>query len=89
MFMQKIKLTTASTRVAPRPRITQALPVITGLVAGTLVETALGWRDVATLRIGDAVQTFDGGPSRILGLHLRVLRPEPEASLIRISRRLP
>lgn len=85
MFMQDIvKLTTAFTRVAPRPRNTQALPVTTGLVAGTLVETAYGWQDVANLRIGDAVQTLDGGLSRILGLDRRVLRPEPETSLIRI-----
>ena len=85
MFMQDIaKLTTAFTRVAPKPRALQALPVTTGIVAGTLVETANGWRDVTTLRIGDAVQTLDGGLSRILGLDRRVLRPEPETSLILI-----
>ena len=85
MFMQDItKLTTAFARVTPRPRVTQALPVTTGLVAGTLLETARGWADVATLRIGDAVQTLDGGLSRILGLDRRVLRPEPETSLILI-----
>ena len=32
-----------------------------GLVAGTLVETAVGWRRVELLRVGDHVQTFDGG----------------------------
>ncbi len=32
-----------------------------GLVAGTLVETAVGWRQVELLRVGDHVQTFDGG----------------------------
>ena len=85
MFMQDIaKLTTAFTRITPRPAVLQAWPVTTGLVAGTLVETAHGWRDVASLRIGDAIQTLDGGLSRILGLDRRVLRPEPETSLIRI-----
>lgn len=32
-----------------------------GLIAGTLVETAVGWRRVELLRVGDHVQTFDGG----------------------------
>lgn len=32
-----------------------------GLVAGTLVETDAGWRAVELLRVGDNVQTFDGG----------------------------
>ena len=32
-----------------------------GLVAGTLVETAVGWRRVELLRVGDHVQTYDGG----------------------------
>ncbi len=85
MFMQDIiKLTTAFARVMPRPGRLQSLPVTTGLVAGTLVETAMGWQDVATLRIGDQVQTLDGGLSRILGLDRRSLKPEPETSLIRI-----
>ena len=85
MLMQDfVKLTTAFTRVTPNPRATQALAVTTGIVAGTLVETATGWQDVARLRIGDAVQTLDGGLSRILGLDRRILRPEPETSLILI-----
>lgn len=32
-----------------------------GLIAGTLVETATGWRPVEMLRVGDHVQTYDGG----------------------------
>lgn len=85
MFMQDIvKLTTAFSKVATRPRILPSLPVTTGIVAGTLVETASGWADVAALRLGDAVQTLDGGLSRILGLDRRTLLPEPETSLIRI-----
>ena len=85
MFMQDIvKLTTAFTRITPRPGRLQSLPVTNGLVAGTMVESAPGWQDVAQLRIGDSVQTLDGGLSRILGLDRRVLQPEPETSLIRI-----
>lgn len=32
-----------------------------GLIAGTLVETAVGWRRAELLRVGDHVQTYDGG----------------------------
>jgi len=32
-----------------------------GLIAGTLVETAVGWRRVELLRVGDHVHTYDGG----------------------------
>ncbi len=32
-----------------------------GLIAGTLVETAAGWRCVELLRVGDRVHTYDGG----------------------------
>ena len=42
--------------------------VSTGLIAGTLVETATGWTPVEDLRIGDAVQSYDGGLARVVGL---------------------
>lgn len=32
-----------------------------GLIAGTMVETAAGWRRVEMLRVGDRVHTYDGG----------------------------
>lgn len=32
-----------------------------GLIAGTLVETAAGWRRVELLRVGDRMHTYDGG----------------------------
>lgn len=32
-----------------------------GLIAGTMVETAAGWRSVELLRVGDRVHTYDGG----------------------------
>ena len=32
-----------------------------GLIAGTMVETAAGWRNVELLRVGDHVHTYDGG----------------------------
>lgn len=42
--------------------------ITTGLVAGTLVEGAQGWIPVEDLRIGDTVQSYDGGLVRVLGL---------------------
>lgn len=35
--------------------------VMSGLVSGTMVATALGWRDVSGLQAGDLVLTFDNG----------------------------
>lgn len=48
------------------PRQTNA--VTTGLIAGTLVEGPRGWKPVEDLRIGDPVQSYDGGLVRVLGL---------------------
>ncbi len=39
-----------------------------GLIAGTLVEGPKGWLPVENLRIGDALQSYDGGLARVLGL---------------------
>lgn len=39
-----------------------------GIVAGTLVATAMGWRPVEALAVGDEVMTFDGGLQRVTGL---------------------
>jgi len=33
----------------------------TGLIAGTMVETAAGWHPVEDLSVGDSVATYDGG----------------------------
>ena len=35
--------------------------VMSGLVSGTMVATALGWRDVSGLQEGDMILTFDNG----------------------------
>ena len=42
--------------------------VTSGLIAGTLLESAKGWMPVEDLRIGDAVQSYDGGLARVVGL---------------------
>jgi len=38
---------------------------VDGLIAGTRVETATGWRDIAMLASGDQVYTYDGGLRRV------------------------
>ncbi len=65
------------TRAAATPAVAalfpKAAPAMTGILAGTMVETTTGWRDVQTLTIGDSVHTFDGGQARILGLDRRII----------------
>ncbi len=80
MFMQDFSrlATTTATAVFPQQRF--VAPVTTGLIAGTLVETKAGWQPVETLRLGDSVQTLDGGLARILALDRRSLLPEPETA---------
>jgi hypothetical protein len=71
--------------IAPKaPANLTAAPLGTGLVAGTMVETAQGWRDVASLRIGDRVQTFDGGLRPVRALDRSVVDPQPDLALVRI-----
>ncbi len=46
---------------------------LTGLIAGTLLETAAGWRPVEKLMRGDAVYTYDGGLRTIDRLERRFI----------------
>lgn len=50
--------------------------VTTGLIAGTLVEGSQGWMPVEDLRIGDALQSYDGGLVRVLGLDRQWTAPK-------------
>lgn len=50
--------TTAQAALASTPTLAD---LAGGLLAGTRVATAMGWRDVAALTVGDQVLTFDGG----------------------------
>lgn len=52
----------------PRAAKTTAPKVSSGFIAGTLVEGKNGWVPVEDLRIGDAVQSYDGGLARVVGL---------------------
>ena len=60
------------------------LPVTSGILAGTMVETATGWRGVETLRMGDRVQSLDGGLAKVLGVDRRTLRAEMGQALIAV-----
>jgi Hint domain len=64
------------------PRKTKA--VTTGLIAGTLVEGATGWKPVEDLRIGDAVQSYDGGLCRVLGLDRHWIAPSRGEYLVHL-----
>ncbi len=77
MFMQDITRT-ASVHVIPAQRVNA------GLVAGTMVETAQGWRTAETLRRGDLLHSFDGGLVRIVALDRRWLQPGGRSSLIHV-----
>lgn len=76
MFMQDFTRLIHDLTAVPPARDLAEAPVLTGLVAGTKVETQAGWRDVATLHRGDRVHTLDGGLARILGLDRREAQVE-------------
>ena len=46
---------------------------LSGIVAGTRVATALGWRNVEDLAEGDAILTFDNGLKSLRGLRRKAL----------------
>ncbi len=46
-----------------------------GMVAGTLVETVSGWRTVEDIRVGEMVQTLDGGAKRVVAINRREILP--------------
>ncbi len=46
-----------------------------GVVAGTLVETVSGWRTVEDIRVGEMVQTLDGGAKRVVAINRREILP--------------
>ena len=85
MFMKDFtRAVPAVTLVEPRLAATLPQPVCRGMVAGTLVETAQGWTEVQHLKIGQAVQTLDGGLARIHAIDRRTLAPLPDFGMILI-----
>jgi len=78
MFMKDFTRSVAN--FTPASQI--AAPVLSGLLAGTRVETAAGWTGVEDLRIGDLVQSLDGGLVRILALDRRTLHPAADQPVL-------
>ncbi|SNS45529.1 Hint domain-containing protein [Tropicimonas sediminicola] len=54
------------------------------MLAGTLVETPMGWRPVEELRAGDLVQTFDGGLRRLASVARAPVTSERPLGLIHV-----
>ena len=62
----------------------KARHVTSGLIAGTLVEGTNGWSPIEDLRIGDAVQSYDGGLARVVGLDRDWITPEIGAYVVHL-----
>lgn len=79
--------TFAPTGFATRPAASTPRPLLrmprAGLVAGTMVETAEGWRDVETLAPGIRVQTWDGGLQPLRAVER--MRLAPGALLVQLA----
>jgi hypothetical protein len=60
------------------------VPVGTGLLATTMVETARGWQRAETLRLGDSLYTLDGGLAPILGLDRQWIIPQPDLHTVHV-----
>lgn len=78
MFMHNV----ASFKRNAAAIVTHVARPMTGLTAGTLVETAHGWRRAETLVIGTGVYTLDGGIRPVLALDRHVL--DAGAVLVRL-----
>jgi hypothetical protein len=59
-------------------------PLTCGMVAGTLVETATGWKPVEALSLGDALQTLDGGLAWLHALDRQILTPAQNPLLVHL-----
>ena len=88
MFMKDFARTAATATPVLSPanpgRATALRPLTCGMVAGTLVETAMGWKPVQDLRLGEAVQTLDGGLARVLAFDRRHLSPAQNPVLVHV-----
>jgi hypothetical protein len=57
---------------------------LTGLAAGSLVETDTGWRPVEAVAAGMCVGTWDGGMQPVLSVATRTLWPAPGLSMVHV-----
>lgn len=85
MFSNGIsRLVGSFTQTPARAKASAATPVLTGILAGTRVETPAGWVAVEQLTVGMRVHTLDGGLARILGIDRRILWPETHCALVHV-----
>jgi hypothetical protein len=72
----------AATPVVPANRT--GLPLGSGLLAATMVETDAGWQSAGSLRLGSRVYTVDGGLAPVLGLDRQWITPQPDMHLVHV-----
>jgi hypothetical protein len=72
----------AATAIIPANRT--SLPMGSGLLASTLIETQVGWQTAGSLRMGACVYTVDGGLTPVLGLDRQWLAPQPDVHLVHV-----
>ncbi|MCI2399181.1 Hint domain-containing protein [Aliiroseovarius subalbicans] len=75
MFMQTDKAFAAASPVDLDILLSSTARGRAGLVAGTRVEAASGWRPVESLMRGDAVYTLDGGLRQIIDVQREDMTP--------------
>jgi hypothetical protein len=69
---------------ATLPANRAGLPMGTGLLADTMIETQRGWQPAEALRLGDRIQTVDGGAAPVLGLDRQWVTPETGTHLVHV-----
>jgi Hint domain len=75
---------TRITTTPARPANRAGLPMGAGLLASTLVETQRGWLAADALRLGDLIQTLDGGLAPMVGLDRQWIAPDPDLHLVHV-----
>jgi len=64
--------------------VLQVKTMLTGMSAGTKIETENGWRNVQDLRAGDRVFTYDGGLRELIGMEHNVVSAALGHSLVHV-----
>lgn len=60
-------------------RSSQCVAPVSGIVAGTIVATPMGWRPIEAVIAGDSVMTFDGGMQRVQAVSRSILWMDQDA----------
>ncbi len=86
MLMQDAKAFARAQKIDLPPvfRRTAAAKTVGGMLAGTLVATADGWRAAGSLAPGMLVETWDGGLCPVASVTRQRLLPEADARIIHV-----